>query len=99
MTSTVSCSGEITSSLDTSARVELSDKTFLLFVTISRPESSSDPLLERPLASAAIVWVINWLSEIAKASDASAELLLSAEKLSDAAIANKKIKKAIVTVA
>jgi hypothetical protein len=85
--------------LDTSARVELSDKTFLLFVTISRPESSSDPLLERPLASAAIVWVINWLSEIAKASDASAELLLSAEKLSDAAIANKKIKKAIVTVA
>ncbi|MGB4697721.1 MAG: hypothetical protein WBH08_07735, partial [Methanothrix sp.] len=79
--------------------VELSDKTFLLFVTSSRPESSSDPLLERPLASAAIVWLINWLSEIAKASDASAELLLSAEKLSDAAIANKKIKKAIVTVA
>jgi hypothetical protein len=56
-------------------------------------------LLERPLASAAIVWLINWLSEIAKASDASAELLLSAEKLSDAAIANKKIKKAIITVA
>jgi hypothetical protein len=52
-----------------------------------------------PLASAAIVWLTNWLSEIAKASDAAAELLLSAEKPSDATIANKKIRKAIVMVA
>jgi len=82
-----------------SARVELSDKTFFLFVNISKPEFSSKPLLVLPLASAANVWLTNWLSEIAKASDAAAELLLSAEKPTDATIANKKTRKAIVMMA
>jgi len=99
MTSTVSFWGDTTSSLARSARVELSDKAFLLFVTISRPEFSSKPLLVLPLASAANIWLTNWLSEIAKASDAAAELLLSAEKLSEATIANKKTRKAIVMMA
>jgi len=47
-------------------------------------------VLELLLASAANVWLTNWLSDVAKASDAAAELLLSAEKLSEATIANKK---------
>jgi hypothetical protein len=51
------------------------------------------------LASAAIVWPTNWLYEVAKASDAAAESLLSAEKPSEATIANKKTKEAIVIVA
>jgi hypothetical protein len=99
MTRTFSCGGDTTSSLAKSARVELSDKAFLLFVTISKPEFSSEPMLELPLASTANVWPTNWLSDVARASDAAAELLLSAEKLSDATIANKKIRKAIVIVA
>ncbi|MDD1739522.1 MAG: hypothetical protein LUQ30_01540 [Methanothrix sp.] len=56
-------------------------------------------MLELLLASAANVWLTNWLSDVAKASDAAAELLLSAEKLSEATIANKKIKNAMNIVA
>jgi hypothetical protein len=98
MTRTLSCGGDRISSLARSARVELSDKTFFRFVTISRPGFSSEPLLV-PLASAASLWLSNWPSEVAKASDAAAELLLSAERPFDATIANKKIRKAIIMVA
>jgi hypothetical protein len=51
------------------------------------------------LASAANVWLTDWLSEVARAPDAAAELLFSVEKLSEATIENKKIRKAIIIVA
>jgi hypothetical protein len=62
------------------------------------PELSRDPL-ERPLASAANVWLAGWLSDVAKSSDGAASALLSAEMLSAAIIAKKKIRKAINIVA
>jgi hypothetical protein len=99
MTRTVSFCGDTTSSLARSARVELSDKAFLLFVTISRPEFSIEPVPELPLASAANIWLTSWLSEVDRASDAAAELLPSAEMLSEAIIENKKIREAIIMVA
>ncbi|MDD2835598.1 MAG: hypothetical protein PHY05_05555 [Methanothrix sp.] len=51
------------------------------------------------MASAANIWLTSWHSEVARASDAGAELLLSAEKLSEAIIENKKIREAIIMVA
>ncbi|MCU0637224.1 MAG: hypothetical protein MUE87_01170 [Methanothrix sp.] len=60
---------------------------------------SGEAAAELPLASASIVWPNNWLSEVAKASDAAAELPLSTEKLLEATTANKKTKEAIIIVA
>ncbi|MDD4579569.1 MAG: hypothetical protein PHF80_02720 [Methanothrix sp.] len=98
MTRTVSFWGDATSSLARSDRDELSDKTFFLFVSISTPEFSRGTIPEPSFASAANVWLTDWLSEIAKASDTAAELPRSAEKPSEETNANKKNIKTIIIV-